>query len=167
VRLFGARALRNKGYKVIEAKSGDAALELIDKQLAEAASGAAGSVGGAKGEGGSGGGSGSGSGSGGIDLLVTDVVMPRMDGPTLVVHARKRMPGLKVICISGYAEETLASRIRAAGDVHFLAKPFSLKQLAAKVKEVMRQGSGVGSGAAPSNAPVVTEAKREPGAAAE
>ena len=155
VRLFGARALRNKGYKVIEAKSGDAALELIDKQLADAKGG---------GEG------------GGIDLLVTDVVMPRMDGPTLVVHARQRMPGLKVICISGYAEETLSQRIRAAGDVHFLAKPFSLKQLAAKVKEVMRQGSGgVGSEAAGSgagaatapSAPSSSEVKREPGAAAE
>jgi two-component system cell cycle sensor histidine kinase/response regulator CckA len=167
VRLFGARALRNKGYKVIEAKSGDAALELIDKQLGDAQ-------------------------SGGIDLLVTDVVMPRMDGPTLVVHARKRMPGLKVICISGYAEETLASRIRAAGDVHFLAKPFSLKQLAAKVKDVMRQGaqgaqrSGGASGsaaekgsvagaesgatapsAAPPSAPAAAQAKQEPGAAAE
>jgi two-component system cell cycle sensor histidine kinase/response regulator CckA len=155
VRLFGARALRNKGYTVIEAKSGDAALELIDKRLAEAAGG---------------GGSGSGSGSGGIDLLVTDVVMPRMDGPTLVVHARRRMPGLKVICISGYAEETLSQRIRAAGDVHFLAKPFSLKQLAAKVQDVMRQpgqGAGATDGPAHSTAPVAAEAKREPGAAAE
>ncbi len=124
VRLFSARALRNKGYKVIEAKSGDAALELIDKQLADP-------------------------NSGGIDLLVTDVVMPRMDGPTLVMHARQRMPGLKVICISGYAEEILSKRIHAAGDVHFLAKPFSLKQLAAKVKDVMRQGTpGAGTGAA-------------------
>ncbi len=117
VRLFGARALRNKGYKVIEAKSGDAALELIDKQLADPK-------------------------SGGIDLLITDVVMPRMDGPTLVMHARQRMPGLRVICISGYAEETLSQRIHAAGRVHFLPKPFSLKQLAAKVKDVLRQPAG-------------------------
>ena len=163
VRLFSARALRNKGYKVIEAKSGDAALELIDKQLADP-------------------------NSGGIDLLVTDVVMPRMDGPTLVMHARQRMPGLKVICISGYAEEILSKRIHAAGDVHFLAKPFSLKQLAAKVKDVMRQGTpgagtaanggpaadgataAAGNGAAGSSTPgaaVAGETKREPDAAAE
>ncbi len=132
VRLFSARALRNKGYKVIEAKSGDAALELIDKQLADAK-------------------------SGGIDLLVTDVVMPRMDGPTLVMHARQRMPTLKVICISGYAEETLSQRIHAAGHVHFLAKPFSLKQLAAKVKDVMSK---------PFNAGAATSGPPAPGAAA-
>jgi two-component system cell cycle sensor histidine kinase/response regulator CckA len=121
VRMFSARALRNKGYKVIEAKSGDAALELINKQIAERPA--------------------SPYGTAGIDLLITDVVMPNMDGPTLVQHARKRLPGLRVICISGYAEETLAKRIGAAGDVHFLPKPFSLKQLAAKVKDVMRQPS--------------------------
>jgi len=73
-----------------------------------------------------------------IDLLITDVVMPNMDGPTLVQHARQRLPKLKAICISGYAEETLSKRINTAGDVYFLPKPFSLKQLAAKVKDVMR-----------------------------
>jgi len=118
VRMFSARALRNKGYTVTEAKSGDAALELIEKMLAEKPAGP--------------------DGKGVIDLLITDVVMPNMDGPTLVQHARQRLPKLKVICISGYAEETLAKRINTAGDVYFLPKPFSLKQLAAKVKDVMR-----------------------------
>ncbi len=117
VRLFSARALRNKGYKVIEAKSGDAALELIDKQIEGLSPAKAAAA---------------------IDLLITDVVMPNMDGPTLVQHARKRLPDLRVICISGYAEEALASRISGT-DVHFLPKPFSLKQLAAKVKDVIRQ----------------------------
>jgi two-component system cell cycle sensor histidine kinase/response regulator CckA len=121
VRMFSARALRNKGYKVIEAKSGDAALDLIDRQIVEVPA--------------------TPQGAAGIDLLITDVVMPNMDGPTLVQHARKRLPNLRVICISGYAEETLSKRIGAAGDVHFLPKPFSLKQLAAKVKDVMRQPS--------------------------
>ncbi len=60
VRIFGARALRNKGYKVLEAKSGEAALDLI-RDADET-----------------------------IDLLITDVVMPRMDGPTLVRQVRER-----------------------------------------------------------------------------
>jgi two-component system cell cycle sensor histidine kinase/response regulator CckA len=108
VRLFSARALRNKGYKVVEAKSGEAALELI--------SGAARN----------------------IDLLITDVVMPQMDGTTLIKHVRELRPDLKVICISGYAEEAFRNRLTDANSVHFLPKPFSLDQLAGKVKEVMR-----------------------------
>ena len=107
VRLFSARALRNKGYKVIEAKSGDNALDLLDKA------------------------------GQGIDLLVTDVVMPQMDGTELIKRVRERRPEMKVICISGYAEETFRKRLDSAADVHFLPKPFSLEQLAGKVKEVI------------------------------
>jgi two-component system, cell cycle sensor histidine kinase and response regulator CckA len=108
VRLFSARALRNKGYKVVEAKSGEAALEIIS------------------------------GGAANIDLLVTDVVMPQMDGTTLIKHVRERLPDMKVICISGYAEEAFRNRLDSAESVHFLPKPFSLDQLAGKVKEVMR-----------------------------
>ncbi len=105
VRLFSARALRNKGYKVIEAKSGENALELLEKHP-------------------------------GIDVLVTDVVMPQMDGTELIKRVRERLPGMRVICISGYAEETFRKRLDSAQDVHFLPKPFTLEQLAGKVKEV-------------------------------
>jgi two-component system cell cycle sensor histidine kinase/response regulator CckA len=108
VRLFGARALRNKGYQVLEARDGEAALEIVD------------------GEG------------GGIDLLVTDVVMPRMDGPTLAREIRARRPDMKVIFISGYAEDDFRRRLDEDADIHFLAKPFSLKQLAGKVKDALR-----------------------------
>jgi two-component system cell cycle sensor histidine kinase/response regulator CckA len=108
VRLFSARALRNKGYKVVEAKSGEAALELISGGAAT------------------------------IDLVITDVVMPQMDGTTLIKHVRERLPDMKVICISGYAEEAFRNRLDSAESVHFLPKPFSLDQLAGKVKEVMR-----------------------------
>jgi two-component system, cell cycle sensor histidine kinase and response regulator CckA len=108
VRLFSARALRNKGYKVVEAKSGEAALELISADSAN------------------------------VDLLITDVVMPQMDGTTLIKHVRERLPEMKVICISGYAEEAFRNRLDSAENVHFLPKPFSLDQLAGKVKEVMR-----------------------------
>jgi len=108
VRVFSARALRNKGYEVLEAKSGDEALSL----MAEAGPR--------------------------IDLLVTDVVMPNMDGPTLIRKVREDWPEMKVICISGYAEDKFRQRLDDSRDVHFLPKPFSLKQLAAKVKDIVR-----------------------------
>ncbi len=110
VRLFSARALRSKGYRVLEARSGAAALELLDLETAD---------------------------GGSIDLLITDVVMPRMDGPTLIGQAREKLPEMRVMCMSGYAEEALSERIKRAGGVHFLAKPITLTQLAAKVKDVM------------------------------
>jgi two-component system cell cycle sensor histidine kinase/response regulator CckA len=112
VRLFSARALRNKGYKVIEAKSGEQALELINSAEEP------------------------------IDLLITDVVMPRMDGPGLIRHVRETHPDLKVIFISGYTEDTFRKRLDSDAEIHFLPKPFSLKQLAGKVKEVMSEGAG-------------------------
>jgi two-component system cell cycle sensor histidine kinase/response regulator CckA len=111
VRLFGARALRNKGYKVLEARSGEAALEIIGTTKDP------------------------------IDLLITDVVMPRMDGPTLIKEVRAKQPNMKVIFISGYAEDNFRRRLDENAEIHFLPKPFSLKQLAGKVKEVMREGS--------------------------
>jgi two-component system cell cycle sensor histidine kinase/response regulator CckA len=107
VRIFGARALRNKGYTVIEARSGEAALELIR------------------------------GGAEKIDLLITDVVMPRLDGPGLIRQVREIHPAIKVIFISGYAEDEFRQRLDRDHAIHFLPKPFSLKQLAGKVKEVM------------------------------
>jgi len=109
VRAFSARALRNKGYEVLEARSGELALDHLRGDPGDPA----------------------------IDLLITDVVMPRVDGPTLVKRARERLPELKVIYISGYAEDSFRSRVDSERGIHFLPKPFSLKQLASKVKEVM------------------------------
>ena len=77
-----------------------------------------------------------------IHLLITDVVMPNMDGPTMVRHVKGLKPDLPVIFMSGYAEEAFRRNDENAEDLHFLPKPFGLKQLAAKVKEVL-------SGAAP------------------
>jgi two-component system cell cycle sensor histidine kinase/response regulator CckA len=111
VRIFGARALRNKGYKVIEAKSGEAALHLI-RDADET-----------------------------IDLLITDVVMPRMDGPSLVREVRELHPQMKVIFISGYTEDTFRQRLDSDSGIDFLPKPFSLKQLATRVRDVL---GGVG-----------------------
>jgi len=107
VRLFSARALRAKGYKVLEARTGEAALELV---------GVVDDI---------------------IDLMITDVVMPEMDGPTLIKEMRDSRPDLPVICISGYAEETFRDKLGESDDIHFLPKPFSLNQLAGKVKDVM------------------------------
>ena len=107
VRLFSARALRAKGYKMLEARTGEAALELL---------GAVDDI---------------------IDLMITDAVMPEMDGPTLIKEMRDNRPDLPVICISGYAEETFREKLGASDDIHFLPKPFSLDQLAGKVKDVM------------------------------
>ena len=107
VRTFGGRALRNKGYRVVEAKSGETALDLVRDA------------------------------SGKINLLITDVVMPQMDGPELIREVRRIDPDIKVIFISGYTEDAFRQRLGSDSDIHFLAKPFSLKQLAIKVKEVI------------------------------
>ena len=69
-----------------------------------------------------------------IDMLVTDVVMPNMDGPTLVKEARIERPGIKAVMISGYAEEVFRKSLGRETDVAFLAKPFSLKELLGAVK---------------------------------
>ncbi len=73
-----------------------------------------------------------------IDLMITDIVMPQMDGTQLIKHVREKRPDLRVICISGYAEEAFRTRLDNLEGIHFLPKPFSLDQLAGKVKEVMR-----------------------------
>ncbi|HEY1504120.1 MAG TPA: ATP-binding protein [Stellaceae bacterium] len=111
VRLFSARALKNKGYKVIEAESAERALEILQD------------------------------GADDIELVITDVVMPKMDGPSLIKEVRELYPdrALKVIFTSGYAEDNFRKRLGDDVDIHFLPKPFSLKQLAGKVKEVMAE----------------------------
>jgi two-component system cell cycle sensor histidine kinase/response regulator CckA len=72
-----------------------------------------------------------------IDLIITDVVMPNMDGPALVRRVKELKPGLAVIFMSGYAEEAFRKADQSSEDIHFLPKPFGLKQLAAKVKDVL------------------------------
>jgi two-component system cell cycle sensor histidine kinase/response regulator CckA len=107
VRSFAARALRMRGYNVLEAGGGEEALEIVKAGEAK------------------------------IDLIITDVVMPNMDGPTMVRHVKALKPDLAVIFMSGYAEEAFRRSDQSSEDIHFLPKPFGLKQLAAKVKEVL------------------------------
>ncbi len=104
VRAFGARALTTRGYTVLEAASGLEALEIVEKN------------------------------PGRIDLVVSDVVMPEMDGPTMFGELRKRGVMAKVIFVSGYAEDAFAKNLPDGGDFGFLPKPFSLKQLIEAVK---------------------------------
>ena len=106
VRLFACRALSNKGYKVLDAPSGEQGLEILENGEEE------------------------------IDLLITDVIMPSMDGPTLVKEARKSYPKLPVIFVSGYAEDVFRRNLEAE-EFRFLPKPFSLNQLAEEVKSIL------------------------------
>jgi two-component system cell cycle sensor histidine kinase/response regulator CckA len=106
VRTFSQRALTNKGYEVLIAESGESALTLMSKQENKH-----------------------------LDLLISDVVMPVMDGPTLAQRMRENNPDLKIIFISGYTEDKLKDYMGPT--TFFLPKPFTLKQLAAKVKDVL------------------------------
>lgn len=111
VRVFSSRALRNKGYNVLEARSGEEALTILEKDGSR------------------------------IDLTITDVVMPQMDGPTLYKHIRSRWPNMKVVFVSGYTEDRLREQFKSGEPIHFLGKPFSLKQLASKVKEIFDEAA--------------------------
>jgi two-component system cell cycle sensor histidine kinase/response regulator CckA len=72
-----------------------------------------------------------------VDLVVSDVVMPEMDGPTLLKELRRRDPDVKIIFVSGYAEEAFAKNLPSQEQYAFLAKPFTLKQLVAEVKQTL------------------------------
>ena len=74
---------------------------------------------------------------GDVDIVVSDVVMPEMDGPTLLRELRKEYPDMKFIFVSGYAEDAFAKNLPENAQFGFLPKPFSLKQLATAVKEVI------------------------------
>jgi two-component system cell cycle sensor histidine kinase/response regulator CckA len=105
VRSFAARALSRQGYEVLEAGTGVEALELMQREQRR------------------------------IDLVVSDVIMPEMDGPTLLKELRKSKPDLKFIFVSGYPDDAFKKSLDDGEDYAFLPKPFTLPQLAAKVKE--------------------------------
>lgn len=109
VRAFSARALKATGYEVFEADGGEEALEVLEDLDYE------------------------------VDLIISDVVMPEMDGPTMLKVVREKMPNLKIIFVSGYAEESVRRDIGEDQSVDFLPKPYSLDQINSKVKEVLRR----------------------------
>lgn len=99
VRAFAARALALRGYGVVEADSGEAALELLQDAALK------------------------------VDVIVTDVIMPGLDGPTWVRRALERRPGLRVVFVSGYTDEGFEAARAGIPNSAFLAKPFSLEAL--------------------------------------
>jgi two-component system cell cycle sensor histidine kinase/response regulator CckA len=107
LRSLNARGLRSRGYSVIEASNGIEALEALEQK------------------------------NGAVDLVVSDVVMPEMDGPTLLKTMRDRNPDLKIIFVSGYAEHAFEKSLPENQQFAFLPKPFTLSQLVAAVKETM------------------------------
>ena len=107
VRAFASRALTSRGYTVLEAELGVEAL-----RVAEEAGGA-------------------------IDLIVSDVIMPEMDGPTMLNELRRRGFDAKVVFVSGYADDAFARSLPEKQEFVFLPKPFTLKQLIETVKGAM------------------------------
>ena len=105
VRNFAARALSRQGYEVLEAMTGAEALEVMDRE------------------------------GGRIDLVVSDVIMPEMDGPSMLKEMRKTRPDIKIIFVSGYPDDAFKKSLDEGEVYSFLPKPFTLPQLAAKVKE--------------------------------
>lgn len=104
VRTIAAKTLRKRGYKVIEAGDGEEAYEILED------------------------------GEDSFDLMISDVVMPSMDGPTLLRKGRHLLGEARIVFISGYAEEEFSDLLSEEPDVTFLPKPFTLSQLAEKVK---------------------------------
>jgi two-component system cell cycle sensor histidine kinase/response regulator CckA len=107
LRGLNARGLSSRGYKVLEAGNGVEAIAVIESH------------------------------DGAVDLVVSDVVMPEMDGPTLAAQLRERNPNLKIIFVSGYAEDAFEKNLPDDVKFNFLPKPFTLKQLVAAVKDTM------------------------------
>ncbi|MCK6447172.1 MAG: PAS domain S-box protein [Planctomycetes bacterium] len=110
VRRVVVRALTDRGYTVTDVGTPRAALELMESRSIA------------------------------IDLLVTDVVMPGMDGPELAEALRRRLPALRVIFVSGYTDDTVLRRGVDTASVRFLHKPFTREALARKVREALDGG---------------------------
>jgi two-component system, cell cycle sensor histidine kinase and response regulator CckA len=108
LRALNARGLASRGYTVLQAGNGVEAIDVLEKA------------------------------DGKVDLVVSDVVMPEMDGPTLLRELRRRNPDMKIIFVSGYAEDAFQKHLPTDGSqFDFLPKPFTLKQLVEKVKDTM------------------------------
>ncbi len=114
VRLFAARALREKGHDVIEARDGVQAMSFLENQLI-------------------------------FHVMVTDVMMPGIDGPTLAASVRQLMPTTKILFVSGYPEESVRNHLPEAMDqIYFLPKPFALDDLVNKIQDMVLTGATPG-----------------------
>jgi two-component system cell cycle sensor histidine kinase/response regulator CckA len=110
VRVVAARLLRARGYEVIEAADGEEALALAEEHAGQ------------------------------IDLLISDVIMPGIDGPTLLKKARGFLGDAPVMFISGYAEAEFSDLLEDEKGVTFLPKPLDIKTLAERVKQQLQGG---------------------------
>jgi CheY-like chemotaxis protein len=106
VRQVASEILTMNGYRVLEAKGGDEAMSLSDRH------------------------------SGGIDLLLTDVVMPRMSGRELAEYVAPMHPGLHVVYMSGYVDDALLNHGVSGTEADFLPKPFTSDQLEHKIRAI-------------------------------
>ncbi|MBS0408859.1 MAG: response regulator, partial [Proteobacteria bacterium] len=111
VRGIAARLLRARGYEVIEACDGEEALELAEEN------------------------------AGTIDLMISDVIMPGIDGPTLLKKARGFLGSAPVMFISGYAESEFSDLLEGEPGVSFLPKPIDIKTLAERVKQQLQSAA--------------------------
>ncbi len=109
VRAFASRVLQLKGYTVLEADSAEAALKILEDVTLD------------------------------VDIFVSDVIMPGMDGPTWVAEALKTRPDVKVVFMSGYAEDSIAEHQARIPNSTFLQKPFSLTDLTEVVSEQLAE----------------------------
>jgi CheY-like chemotaxis protein len=113
VRAMTTLVLREQGYHVLEAVNGEDALELVRvRDMVDR-----------------------------INLLMTDVVMPRMGGKELADRMKQIRPDIKVLFMSGYNDEVVNQHGIVAPEVEFLQKPTSLQLLARKVREVLDKGT--------------------------
>jgi two-component system cell cycle sensor histidine kinase/response regulator CckA len=108
VRGVAARLLRARGYEVIEAADGEEALALAQTHAGQ------------------------------IDLMISDVIMPGLDGPTLLKKARPHLGDIPVMFISGYAEAEFSDLLEGETGVTFLPKPIDIKVLAERVKQQLK-----------------------------
>src|SRR5690606_37775031 len=108
VRGIAAKLLRQRGYEVIEAADGEEALVLAEEH------------------------------AGTIDMLISDVIMPGLDGPSLLKKARPFLGDAPVMFISGYAESDFSDLLQDESNVSFLPKPLDIKTLAERVKQELR-----------------------------
>ncbi len=105
LRSIAVKTLANRGYEVLEAANGADALQIAEQN------------------------------AGRIDLVISDVIMPEMDGPSFVEKARPYLKNTRIVFTSGFAEEEFSDILSRDMEISFLPKPYKLKKLAQKVKE--------------------------------
>ncbi|MCK5033067.1 MAG: response regulator, partial [Calditrichia bacterium] len=109
VRNFAGLTLKNFGYKVYEGSTGRKALKLVKYKKLK------------------------------IDLLITDIIMPEMNGKELAANIKKLIPSIQVLYTSGYIDDPIIRSSLADKKINFIGKPFSVNKLAKKVRKILNQ----------------------------